>query len=195
MPPCRWRQPRHLHARGRRKSKKKGAARRGARFEARAPNLRRRHTPRAHAREKHDRTNSESHKSSQVNWPLTRPWINPAPCRAGDMSARRPQLDPLLEPDRDSGTRRARIGPISLLLYSWVVPLLRRSWKSQLSEDDLLPLWMREDVAHNANMGELLWDERPGSFGHLFWQMCGGHFIIAGVLRMLADGCAAQSPP
>ena len=107
----------------------------------------------------------------------------------------RPSRAPLLEPTHRTHHRhRSRIGALSLVFFGWVVPLLRVSWRKQLGEEDLLPLWWRDDVERNARRGADLWEQRRGTFRHIFWQTCGGQFLLGGVYRILSDACSLGQP-
>ena len=95
--------------------------------------------------------------------------------------------------------KRQDIGPFSLVFFGWVLPLLRTARRklqagSALSEEDLLPLWWGDDVARNVEAATRLWTERHGSFRHMFWQLCGGQFLLAGLCGILGIGCSLGQP-
>lgn len=58
----------------------------------------------------------------------------------------------------------------------------------------MLPLWWRDDVERNARRGADLWEQRRGAFRHIFWQTCGGQFLLGGVYRILSDACSLGQP-
>ena len=100
----------------------------------------------------------------------------------------------LAAPNMSSHRARHRIGPLSLVFFGWLLPLLCTAQHKQLSEEDLLPLWWRDNVARNAAAATRLWAERRGSFKHVFYKTCGGQFILAGAFRILSDACSLGQP-
>ena len=90
-----------------------------------------------------------------------------------------------------NGNARASIGPLSMLCFWWVRPLISRG--ARLTFETIEPLWPSEEVAPCSAVSRRVWAATSSLFA-TFRELCGLRFVGMAAWRVLADAAQILQP-